>query len=283
MPRQHRDARAHAPAPHVPELRVSDPDSVSSVPHAGNTESIPWRDNEGRIVGRGYLVDGVNVVELEGIGRFEFSPGERTVIVRPERSAPTELVHDTYRRWILPIAVQSLGFEVLHAGAVLSHGGVVAFCGASGSGKSTIAYALAQRGYSLFADDALAFEGPPDRLRALPLPFELRLRPLALAHFGLNGAAPEPADHVSGPAPMAAVFLLQREAKSPAVDPVAPEEALPALLEQSYHFGNEKGARKRAMLSAYLALATGAPILRLTVAGGLARLDETLDAVEATL
>ena len=48
------------------------------------------------------------------------------------------------------------GWEALHASAVLSPQGVVAFCAGSGTGKSTIARGLSERGYQLCADDAVA-------------------------------------------------------------------------------------------------------------------------------
>ena len=45
---------------------------------------------------------------------------------------------------------------VLHASAVLAGGKAILFCGKSGTGKSTLAAALSQRGYRLLTDDVCA-------------------------------------------------------------------------------------------------------------------------------
>ncbi len=63
--------------------------------------------------------------------------------------------------WVLhtlvPIRLALAGeAEVLHAGAVLRDGQVLAFCGASRAGKSTLTDYCLQRGDALVADDALA-------------------------------------------------------------------------------------------------------------------------------
>ena len=54
------------------------------------------------------------------------------------------------------------------------------------SGKSTIAYGLHRRGYRLWADDAVALEVSESAITALPLPFDVRLRPATAALFGLG-------------------------------------------------------------------------------------------------
>src|ERR671935_59558 len=64
------------------------------------------------------------------------------------------------------------GREVLHASAVITARGVVAFCAVSTTGKSTIAYQFSRRGYGIWADDALAFDGADRGVTALWLPFQ---------------------------------------------------------------------------------------------------------------
>ena len=60
------------------------------------------------------------------------------------------------------------GNEALHAGAVESPDGVVAFAGPSGAGKSTLVTEFLRRGWPLFADDVLTLRSEGDRLRAYP-------------------------------------------------------------------------------------------------------------------
>lgn len=60
------------------------------------------------------------------------------------------------------------GYEGLHAAAVDSGDGVLAFVGASGVGKSTLAIELMRRGWPLFADDMLTLTDGPSCVEAHP-------------------------------------------------------------------------------------------------------------------
>lgn len=53
------------------------------------------------------------------------------------------------------------GSQVIHASAVETQHGVLAFAGATGGGKTTLAAELLRRGYSLFSDDVLVLEREP--------------------------------------------------------------------------------------------------------------------------
>lgn len=60
------------------------------------------------------------------------------------------------------------GLVPLHASSVISKGKVIAFTGESGEGKSTLAAALAQHGFSHRSDDVLLVEPLVDSIRAWP-------------------------------------------------------------------------------------------------------------------
>lgn len=66
---------------------------------------------------------------------------------------------------------------VLHASAVATPAGAVAFVGRPGAGKSTIAAALARRGFPLIADDFLIIEQAAVIPHAIPSKVEPRLWP----------------------------------------------------------------------------------------------------------
>jgi hypothetical protein len=278
-------ADASAPGSHIPELVVSGPDSASSVTLAEDAESQFWRDKWGHVVGRAFVESDVHFVEFERIGRFSFRPGSAQVWVEPHPGAPEQLIVEVYHRWVLPVAVQVLGPEVLHASGVLTPDGVVGFCAASESGKSTLAYGLSQRGFRLYADDALAFEIEGERARALPLPFSLRLRPSSAAYFDLGHDRYEAAHETVGQeAPIQTIFLLRRgEGSKATARRVEPLEALPDLLAQSYHFGGEPPARKRRMLESYLALVTATPLYDLHLPTGVENLPAILDEATSVL
>ena len=109
-------------------------------------------------------------------GRFRVSEGRR-ILVDP-RPGVSEV---DLRPYLLGTVMGALCHQrallPLHAAAILSADGAIAFAGPSGTGKSTLASQLHSRGRGALADDLLAVEidaeGPP---RALPGVARIRLR-----------------------------------------------------------------------------------------------------------
>jgi hypothetical protein len=255
-------------------------------PGPGTTASEVWRDDAGRVCAVGYSDGGHHRMDVPGAGTFWFTDKpDGSVLVRASRDALGDVVVDTFRRTVLPMVVQVRGHEVLHASAVITPEGVVALAGRSGSGKSTLAYGLAFRGHRLWADDAVVFRPADGRVRAVPVPFGLRLLPSSLEHF--RGRRP-PGD-VSGAgegsaAPLAAVCLLQRVSDRDAdatLTPVDSTDAFLSILRNAYCFEPKDQGRNRRMMESYLRLSRDVPVFRLRVPDDLARLEEVLDVVEA--
>jgi len=184
----------------------------------------------------------------------------------PEPTASYSLVLDAYRRTVLPQALQFFGREVLHASAVVGPSGVVGFCAYSQTGKSTLAFALANRGYVPWADDALAFETGAQVSQALALPFAVRLRPESQEYFAVEPLPPE-IEPQNGTVitvgaerkPITALCVLSRGAEDEpsAIEPLEAAEAVTALLPHAYWStladeprpvpGGISDARKRSM------------------------------------
>ena len=121
---------------------------------------------------------------------FQFEPGCSVVDVHPDPDADDERVLDAYHGAALPMVAQAaLEQQVLHASAVVTPSpAVVAFCGSTHAGKTTLAYGLGRRGYSIWADDVLAFDAAKtNAVLALRLPFRLNLREQVAARFGARG------------------------------------------------------------------------------------------------
>jgi hypothetical protein len=76
---------------------------------------------------------------------------------------------------VLPMALHAAGEVCLHASAVSVDGRVIAFLGAKGYGKSTLAWALVRAGARLVTDDTLRIR-PGDPVLAYPGLHEIRLR-----------------------------------------------------------------------------------------------------------
>jgi len=226
-------------------------------------------------------------MDLPGLATFCFDERSDHVVAAPYPGIATDAVAELYWHSALPLVVQARGGEVLHASGVLMPQGVVALCGASKSGKSTIAYGLHQRGYRLWADDAVALEVTESAITALPLPFDVRLRAATAALFGLGERAARlagPGDSSgSTPAPLQAVCVLDRtdgRTRDRILAPLRASSGYPALLANAYCFNLEDVARKRLMLERYLSLVARVPVVALTVGDGLLGLPATLDALE---
>ena len=155
-------------------------------------------------------------------------------------------------RSVLPLVVQARGTQVLHASAVTGPAGVVALCGVSTSGKSTLAAALMARGHEVVADDALAFRVEGGEATALTLPFRLRLRSSSAEALGLPAIAAEGGG--GGQATFSAIVILEPhdDEAAPNLEAVNAAEAVGALMPHAYCFALDEG--KAELVAAYASL-----------------------------
>ncbi len=252
-----------------------------------------WHDKEGLLFAYGYTLGGVHWLNLPYLASYCFRSGDDEVQAFPEPSARRDIVQDMFYRAVLPVALQALGQEVLHASAVRLPHGVLALCAASEMGKSTLAYGLSRRGFPLWADDALAFDTSGRYVSALPLPFNIRLRPASASFFGVDGHARttpfDPArteQQQHEPAPLAAICVLARD--NNATEPVCMEQfgaahAFGALIDHAYCFNLDDRERKRRMMQQYLELSARVPIFALRFHEGLGHLPTIIGLIERTL
>jgi energy-coupling factor transporter ATP-binding protein EcfA2 len=124
----------------------------------------------------------------EGDHYFHYRQGEGITV---ERGANADLSEETL--WLngsVYSAIASMnGLVPIHASAVSTGGGVFAFTGPAGAGKSTLVAALAGLGLPMYCDDTLVLDlSAPDRIMCLPGHKRLKLRPDAVA---LTGAKPQ--------------------------------------------------------------------------------------------
>ncbi len=178
----------------------------------------------------------------------------------------------------LPLAATLIGFEVLHASGVVLDGGAVLFAGDPGAGKSSLAAALVREGAGLLGDDAIALREGKGGLLAHPGAGSLYLRPaerdrLSAEERQGHGTATRFAGReryatpTSPPAPLAALFLLERAERGPALerlDPVDPFE----LLAATFNLSVRTPARLTRQLDLVGALAEGGLVHRLRIRPG---------------
>jgi hypothetical protein len=109
----------------------------------------------------------------------------REITLDPRLEWALDLLRLYLPRPVLALLLHQRGLLVLHASAVSLDGGVVAFLGHSGRGKSTTAATLHARGCAVVADDVVAVDlGASGGPAALPGLFQLKLWPDAVTALG---------------------------------------------------------------------------------------------------
>jgi hypothetical protein len=130
-----------------------------------------WRTvfPEGETVTVARRADGVHRLAFGSLAAYLVSADAGRVLC-----APSDLEDPRWRRFLLDTVLwwtSALhGFFLLHACALRSEGGTVAFASGTGGGKTTLALELVRRGWSLVADDVLALEPSPDGVRVHAAP-----------------------------------------------------------------------------------------------------------------
>jgi hypothetical protein len=251
-----------------------------------------WRDIHGGVAAYAEILGDEYWMHVPGLASFSFSRCGKEVAAAVPGSVREDLVIDAYRRRVLPMALQVCGREVLHSSAIRSSAGVTALCGLSEVGKSTLAYGLSRRGYSLWADDTVAFEISENGSSSILLPFHVRLRPASAAHFDVDQSRPpDNLAYLNLPiggetAPLATVCVLRRggSTDSPVtVRRLSLAEAFSSALDHACCFVPQSDERKRRMIHNYLDLAAQTPFFDICFQPGLENLPVILDAIEQAL
>jgi hypothetical protein len=274
------------------KLSIEHPDTLPSQPPPILTPSLEiWRDSGGSVYAYGQSQGEECWMHVPGVATFRFTRQGDEVAAAVAQGAETDLILDAYRRRVLPMAVQVRGFEILHASAVRSEQGVIGLCGVTQTGKSTIAFGLSQRGYGLWCDDALAFDFLGGKMRAISLPFQLRLRPTAMDLFREQFSATPEKESESNPpgyetSELAALCVLRRtdDAAMPvSVQRLAFAQAFLAVLSHACWFTFEDAEDKRRVIDHYMDLAAKVPVFDVSFKSGLESLPAVLDAIETAI
>jgi hypothetical protein len=261
---------AQAPALSVPDLRIShDRPSLLALLGPAVGRGVDWKDPHGRVAVRTAIHAGGASVEVAGVADFAID-GSDVIVARPVAGRARADVEDAFRRTVTPLALTYRGAQYLHASSVLSAGGVVALCGRSGTGKSTVAAALDRRGYEVWGDDAVVFACPAGSGRPVSarLPSVLRLDDEAAT---LVAALPSAASHRRRPSadsqPLDAVVILERgTAPVPEVTELSSGQAVSAMLSHALCLSLDDPAARRQLASGYVAVAATVRVLRVVFA-----------------
>jgi hypothetical protein len=281
-------------------VRIGPPSLDRSI--RGLPEANIWRDVEGRIIAFLFRRLGKIGICFPEFASYIF-PEDRDqqlieILVEPGQAATREQIFDQLRRNVVPLILQSRGFQVLHASAVMLCGGVVAFSGRSLSGKSTLAFALSRRGYDVWTDDALLVGVTADGVQTFKGPStRLRLRADSNEYFGEMNSGSEAVDDVEfefslcapNVAPLKALYMIhriqgwgtQRELWS--CERVAGPQAFKMVLNQANYFDLAHAPERRRIAETCLCLALKVPIYNCRYQHGFDVVERVIDEIETSL
>lgn len=223
----------------LPGLREAPPGAPADV----RVERRPLEMDE-----LGSSEDGQRIGALfHDVARFLLEDGARVAVDVRRDDVGADVIEARLLGEIFAGLLRQRGLLVLHACAVARDGEAVAFVGESGWGKSTLAEAFCQRGYTLLTDDVMgvAFDeaGRPLVVPSYP---QIRLREDSAAHLVPDGVGLEDISR-NGPkkarpdrevpehaVPLRALYLLEPEYRDRAeVVAVPPGVALVALVSHT--------------------------------------------------
>jgi hypothetical protein len=194
---------SNVPLPGLPEVAGGRPDCVLEVRSGLINERSIGRRHTLRlpngtislIIGRcgsGFLV------RFPGLAVFLISGDGQKVRCAPQRGTRSRVVAHLFLAQVLPLALSQRGRLVLHASAVATQHGAVAFLGAAGQGKSTLSASFVRRSFPLVTDDGLLLVEDGTMLAGVPSYPEIRLWPDVLAVLGDGGLEVHDVAHRTG-------------------------------------------------------------------------------------
>lgn len=190
----------------------------------------------------------------------------------------------------LPMAYQICGTQVLHASAVvnLKNNRILAFCGDTGSGKSTFGFGFAQhKGWIQIADDRLAFQIENNTIKPVFIPNHVQLRPKSADHFGEIAYDYQICQWIDSNIVLDTVFFLtQVHRPSPGADqllhiqPVSKADSFKLLLKQAFALTTKSPDHNQIIMNSYLTLANQIHAYQLDYTSEFKHLNEIFNAID---
>ena len=234
---------------------------------------------------------------------FEISASGDCVTVHQAPDADPLLVRAHLYGSVLAILCFQRGLLPLHGASVRIGKRAAVLSGPRGAGKSTLATALARRGYPLLSDDVSPVDLRDPRCPLVWPAFpRVKLLEDAIASFDLAGAtaytrvpqgtkghfgmaSPTLIEEVTRPVPLGGIFALDRKGDDMVSCTLVPRKAALAYLNSQTHrqgMGLRMGAQEQIFHQVYQ-IASSVPVRRLRRPVDLNRLDESAQQVEAAM
>jgi hypothetical protein len=207
------------------------------------------------------------LVRFPGLVDFEVQPGAREIYCYRRSGTPLRTMRHLLLDQVLPLIAGGATRLALHASVVATRAGAVAFLGAAGHGKSTLAARLARRGCPLVSDDCCVLQRQPGGFAVAPSYPGVRLAPDAVAdifagaripthrvaHYSSKRRIADPIaglDFREGPLPLRRIYVLAplrdlKRARTLAIRGRSAREGLLDLVNFTFHLDVEDPVRVR--------------------------------------
>jgi hypothetical protein len=127
----------------------------------------------------------------EGVASFCSQNGKELLVMKAKDNLDHELLNLYILSEALGMTLYQRGYFLLHGSAVIINEGVIVFLGIPGAGKSTMAGAFVQGGFTLIADDMVALK-VNDEISAIPAFPQLKLWPSAVEGLNYSESSTQP-------------------------------------------------------------------------------------------
>jgi hypothetical protein len=231
----------------------------------------------------------------DAVGAFHVSTDARLIEVYPEPAADEQSVALVLTGPLAAFVMYRLGHPALHGSAIATASGAVAFLGAAGYGKSTIAAAFLHKGLALLADDMLPLDERKNGIYVTPSLPLMKLWPSTAEHaLGLHAhELPNVAAHLDKkfflmhdhpslgrePVLLRGIYVLERYAPAAGsenaieIRPLRGREALAVILAQMPCGAFLQPNEASRFLPLFVRLTVQAPLRVLRYPGDFAYLD----------
>ena len=190
------------------------------------------------------------VLRFPSYAEFIIAKDTNSIRCRPLAHTAEMTVRHLLLDQVLPLILSRRESLVLHASAVLTRHGAIAFAGKTGKGKSTLATSFALEGFPLVSDDYLVLRQGQEGWMAMPGYPGVRLWPSTVQAIGpqdlptREGASYTVKRRVAntkllpqadGPVPLRRLYVLAEEAESTSIEKVPLGRSMISLLEFAYN------------------------------------------------
>ncbi len=231
---------------------------------------------------------------------FLISRDGKHISCRPLPGTPESTIRHLFLDQIVPLVLSRRESLVLHASAILTPEGVIAFVGKSGQGKSTLAACFGQNGFGLISDDYLLLRKMDLGQRrggwvAIPSYPGVRLWPetsdgvfsvppetAEIAHYTDKRRVSDPAlvPFAEGPSALRCLYFLNDEPDlsppEPAILPLRPRDAFIKLVSCAFNLDIRDKAQLERQFEAMGEITSQLPCFQLEYARDFAALPAVL-------